>query len=159
VADFPNRRLCIFLLINRLLRTLIRKPHPSADWKRNSSTSTASIRAFTTKDPATPLIHGGPWEATSGAYEYRGAMHKRIMDEGMLEMPMMIYWGRNDPLQPLKRAMALYDLLAAKNPNVQLMITNKAERFSYRERPEVFNQVVINWSSSRRDLGVIEMER
>ena len=77
----------------------------------------------------------------------------------MLEMPMMIYWGRNDPLQPLKRAMALYDLLAAKNPNVQLMITNKAERFSYRERPEVFNQVVINWSSSRRDLGVIEMER
>ena len=92
-------------------------------------------------------------------YEYRREMHKRIIDEGMLQMPMMIYWGRNDPMQPLERAMALYDVLAAKNPNVQLMITNKAGHFSYRERPEVFNQVVINWINSWRELGVIEHDQ
>jgi pimeloyl-ACP methyl ester carboxylesterase len=83
-------------------------------------------------------------------------MHKRIMDEGVLQMPIMIYWGRQDPMQPLERAMSLYDVLAAKNPRVQLMMTNKAGHFSYRERPEVFNQVVINWINSWRELGVIE---
>ena len=89
-------------------------------------------------------------------YEYRRVMHKRIIDEGMLQMPIMIYWGRNDPMQPLERAMSLYEVLAAKNKNVQLTMTNKAGHFSYRERPEVFNQVVINWIQSWRDLGVID---
>jgi len=104
------------------------------------------------------LRSGVGGELHANFYEYRRMMHKRIMDEGMLQMPMMIYWGRNDPMQPLERAMALYDVLAASNPNVQLMITNKAGHFSYRERPEVFNQVVINWINSWRELGVIEVE-
>ena len=89
-------------------------------------------------------------------YEYRRTMHKRIIDEGMLQMPIMIYWGRNDPMQPLERAMSLYEVLAAKNPRVQLTMTNKAGHFSYRERPEIFNQVVINWIQSWRQLGVID---
>jgi 2-hydroxy-6-oxonona-2,4-dienedioate hydrolase len=92
-------------------------------------------------------------------YEYRRTMHKRIIDEGMLQMPIMIYWGRNDPMQPLERAMSLYEVLAAKNPNVQLTITNKAGHFSYRERPEVFNQVVINWIDSWRQLGQLEVSK
>jgi 2-hydroxy-6-oxonona-2,4-dienedioate hydrolase len=96
---------------------------------------------------------GGPLHANF--YEWRRTMHKRIMDEGMLQMPIMIYWGRNDPMQPLQRAMALYDVLAEKNPYVQLTMTNKAGHFSYRERPEVFNQVVINWIESWRQMGVI----
>ena len=90
-------------------------------------------------------------------YEYRRTMHKRIIDEGMLQMPMMIYWGRQDPMQPLERAMSLYEVLSANNPMVQLTITNRAGHFSYRERPEVFNQVVINWINSWRELGVIDV--
>ncbi|MGI9235909.1 MAG: alpha/beta fold hydrolase [Woeseiaceae bacterium] len=95
-------------------------------------------------------------ELHANFYEYRRTMHKRMVDEGMLQMPIMIYWGRQDPMQPLERAMSLYDVLAAKNPRVQLMMTNKAGHFSYRERPEVFNQVVINWIDSWRQLGVID---
>lgn len=102
------------------------------------------------------LRSGVGGELHANFYEYRRTMHKRIMDEGMLQMPIMIYWGRQDPMQPLERAMALYDVLAAKNPRVQLTMTNKAGHFSYRERPEVFNQVVINWIDSWRKLGVID---
>jgi 2-hydroxy-6-oxonona-2,4-dienedioate hydrolase len=105
------------------------------------------------------LRSGVGGELHANFYEYRRTMHKRIIDEGMLQMPIMIYWGRNDPMQPLERAMALYDVLAAKNPYVQLTMTNKAGHFSYRERPEVFNQVVINWIDSWRALGVIEEDR
>lgn len=53
--------------------------------------------------------------------------------------------------------MALYDVLAAKNPRVQLMMTNRAGHFSLRERPGVFNQVVIKRIDSWRQLGVIEL--
>jgi 2-hydroxy-6-oxonona-2,4-dienedioate hydrolase len=102
------------------------------------------------------LRSGVGGELHANFYEYRRTMHKRIMDEGMLQMPIMIYWGRQDPMQPLERAMALYDVLAARNPRVQLTMTNKAGHFSYRERPEVFNQVVINWIDSWRQLGVID---
>jgi pimeloyl-ACP methyl ester carboxylesterase len=102
------------------------------------------------------LRAGAGGDLHANFYEYRRTMHKRIIDEGMLQMPIMIYWGRQDPMQPLERAMALYDVLAARNPRVQLMMTNKAGHFSYRERPEVFNQVVINWIDSWRQLGVIE---
>jgi len=98
-------------------------------------------------------------ELHANFYEYRRTMHKRIMEEGMLQMPIMIYWGRQDPMQPLERAMSLYDVLAAKNPYVQLTMTNKAGHFSYRERPEVFNQVVINWINSWRELGVIDEDK
>jgi pimeloyl-ACP methyl ester carboxylesterase len=101
------------------------------------------------------VASGAGGELHSNFYEWRRTMHQRIKDEGMLQMPMMIYWGRNDPMQPLERAMALYDVLAAKNANVQVTITNKAGHFSYRERPEVFNQVVINWIDSWRQLGAI----
>jgi pimeloyl-ACP methyl ester carboxylesterase len=110
---------------------------------------------FTRSKLRDPYIGG---ELHANFYEFRRAMHKRIMDEGMLQMPILLYWGRQDPMQPLERMMALYDVLAAKNPYVQMMITNKAGEFSYRERPEVFNQALINWINSWRELGVLEVD-
>ncbi len=87
---------------------------------------------------------------------WREQKHEQIRKEGMLQMPIMIYWGRNDPNQPLERAMALYDILGAKNPHVSMTIVNKAGHFSYREKPEQFNQTVISFINSWRELGVID---
>jgi len=100
---------------------------------------------------------GEPFRSTWN--EWRNQMHQRIREEGMLQMPILIYWGRNDPNQPLERAMALYDILGEKNPNLSMTIVNKAGHFSYREKAEQFNQTVIKFIESWREMGVIGTPR
>ncbi len=70
--------------------------------------------------------------------------------EGTLQMPVLLYWSRNDPNSALgspgaKEASALFDVIAEKNPRVRLLMTNKAGHFHYRENPEEFNWNVINF--------------
>jgi len=55
--------------------------------------------------------------------------------------------------------MALYDILGEKNPNLSMTIVNKAGHFSYREKPEQFNQTVIKFIESWREMGVIGTRR
>src|SRR6266481_1570568 len=79
---------------------------------------------------------------------YREKMLNRVKDNGVLQMPVLLYaakndvldWGVNDPTAKLQRELAMFDILAAKNTKVRMIIQNNAGHFMYREYPEQFNQ-------------------
>jgi len=93
------------------------------------------------------------WSGGNNPYvtEWMYDLHTQVQEEGTLQMPVLLYWGRNDPTAWLPSGLALYDVIGEKNPNVRMIIANKAGHFHYREYPEEFSRNVINfidhWSS------------
>jgi 2-hydroxy-6-oxonona-2,4-dienedioate hydrolase len=77
--------------------------------------------------------------------EWKKQWHERVRREGLLPMPVLLYWGRNDPSAMFRNGLALFDLIAEKNPHVRLLVANHAGHFHYREYPEEFNQHIINF--------------
>ena len=77
--------------------------------------------------------------------EWKKQVHERVRTEGPLQMPILLYWGKNDPSAMLRNGLALLEIVAAKNPSVRMIIANHAGHFHYREYPEEFNQNVINF--------------
>jgi 2-hydroxy-6-oxonona-2,4-dienedioate hydrolase len=76
---------------------------------------------------------------------WKKTVHARIESEAVLQMPVLIYWGRNDPSALLARGLALFDVIARKNPRVRMFTVNDAGHFHYREYPDEFNDNVINF--------------
>lgn len=77
--------------------------------------------------------------------EFKKQVHERVMKEPVLMMPILIYWGKNDPSAILRNGLALLEVVTAKNPNVRMIIANNSGHFHYREHPEEWNQNVINF--------------
>jgi pimeloyl-ACP methyl ester carboxylesterase len=69
----------------------------------------------------------------------------RVKNEGILQVPVLLYWGRNDPSATVEAGYALFDVLGAKNPRVRMLVTNDAGHFHFREYPEEFNANVTNF--------------
>jgi pimeloyl-ACP methyl ester carboxylesterase len=84
---------------------------------------------------------------------YREKMLNRVKDDGVLQMPVLLYaakndvldWSVNDPTAKLQRELALFDILAAKNTKVRMIIQNNAGHFMYREYPEQFNEDLVGF--------------
>jgi pimeloyl-ACP methyl ester carboxylesterase len=72
--------------------------------------------------------------------------------EGRLDMPTLLYWGRNDPSAVFEIGIALFEMISQRNPYVRMLVVNRAGHFHYREYPEEFNHNLINfidyWSST-----------
>jgi pimeloyl-ACP methyl ester carboxylesterase len=77
--------------------------------------------------------------------QWKEGIHARVRNEGLLQMPVLLYWGKNDPSAMLRGGLALYDIIAAKNPNARMTIVNHAGHFHYREHPEEFVQNITNF--------------
>jgi len=92
----------------------------------------------------------------SNLSNWQNDMHKRIRDDGALTIPVLLVWSRNDPTHPQERSMALYDILAEQNPNVQRLIMNRVGHFPFREKPDEFNYVVSRFVNAWTALGEIE---
>jgi 2-hydroxy-6-oxonona-2,4-dienedioate hydrolase len=88
---------------------------------------------------------GGELATANGFNRWKAAWYERIRKEGVLEMPVLIYWGRNDPAAAVANGSALHDLIAAQNPHVQMIIQDKAGHFPFRESPEEFASYVTNF--------------
>jgi len=69
----------------------------------------------------------------------------RVKNEGVLRVPVLVYWGRNDPSATVDAGYALFDVLGAKNPRVRMLVVNDAGHFHFREYPDEFNANVINF--------------
>ncbi|MEI6669495.1 MAG: alpha/beta hydrolase [Acidobacteriota bacterium] len=75
------------------------------------------------------------------------ALWERVRTEGPLQMPILMYWGKNDSQDWLaadqtskhQRGVSFYDILGEKNPRVKWTVHNKAGHFMYREYPDEFN--------------------
>jgi pimeloyl-ACP methyl ester carboxylesterase len=85
--------------------------------------------------------------------EWLQAQRDRVQNEGVLQMPILLYrakqdrsdWLESDPAPKMQKAIAMFEILGAKNPNVQMIMINDARHFMYRDRPELFNNDVINF--------------
>jgi 2-hydroxy-6-oxonona-2,4-dienedioate hydrolase len=88
---------------------------------------------------------GGELATTDGFNKWKAAWDDRIRKEGVLEMPVLIYWGRNDSAAALANGSTLHDLIAAQNAHVQMIIQDKAGHFPFRESPEEFVSYVTNF--------------
>ena len=81
--------------------------------------------------------------------EWKMSWLDRVKNEGILRVPVLLYWGRNDPSVTMQNGVALFDVLGEKNPRVRMIVINKAGHYHFREYPEEFNHNVIrflhNW--------------
>lgn len=81
---------------------------------------------------------GGELATSAGFNSWKAEWDQRIRKEGVLQMPVLIYWGRNDPVAAPANAQALHDLIAAQDPHVETVILDKAGHFPFREYPQEF---------------------
>jgi 2-hydroxy-6-oxonona-2,4-dienedioate hydrolase len=89
----------------------------------------------------------------SGYPQWKMAWLDRVKNEGLVKVPVLLYWGRNDPSAMIANGWGLYDIIGEKNPKVRMITVNKAGHFHFREYPEEFNYNVINfinyWEGAR----------
>ncbi|MEW5984563.1 MAG: alpha/beta hydrolase [Acidobacteriota bacterium] len=71
--------------------------------------------------------------------------YRRIDVEGVLQMPVLLYWGKNDPSVLPIQAEALFNIIAETNPHARLLYTNRGGHFHYREHPEEFAHTVASF--------------
>ena len=67
-----------------------------------------------------------------------------LMERGM-GRPSLIVWGLNDPTATIDQGFALFDLIAHKEPSTDMHVFNEAGHFTYREHPEAFNRLVLDY--------------
>jgi 2-hydroxy-6-oxonona-2,4-dienedioate hydrolase len=64
---------------------------------------------------------------------------------GRLNMPTLVYWGRNDLSALFEIGVSLFEMISQTNPNVRMLVVNRAGHFHYREYPQEFNHNVIQF--------------
>jgi len=78
---------------------------------------------------------------------FKQKMLDKVSDEGVLQMPVLLVagkndvldWGVNDETAKLRGEMGLFDIIAAKNTKVQMIVITNGGHFMYREHPDEFN--------------------
>lgn len=91
------------------------------------------------------------WAEEGGETVYRASLKRQKDDTltrlaaGELNMPVLIYWGADDPSALLEQGHALFDLMRANNDRTRMITTNRAGHFHYRERPKEFSYNVRNF--------------
>jgi pimeloyl-ACP methyl ester carboxylesterase len=77
---------------------------------------------------------------------WKKALLARVQNEpDALRVPVLIIWGHDDHSVPLARGLALYDVIAAQNPRVRMVIVNKADHFDFRLYPDEYNSHITNF--------------
>ena len=97
---------------------------------------------------------GGELATADGFNKWKTEWYARIAKEGVPQIPVLVYWGKDDSVSPAAKGQALYDLLAKNNPRVRSMMVDKAGHFPFREFPEKFVDDVtsfIHEAESHRD--------
>jgi 2-hydroxy-6-oxonona-2,4-dienedioate hydrolase len=78
---------------------------------------------------------------------FKQRMLDKVRDEGPLQMPVLLVagkndvldWGANDETAQLRGERGLFDIVAAKNTKVQMIVITNGGHFMYREHPEEFD--------------------
>jgi len=97
---------------------------------------------------------GGELATPDGFSQWKAEWLERIRKEGVLQVPVLLYWGANDPSAAIANGQALHDLIAATNPHVQLITVDKAGHFPFREYPEDFVSKVTNFIDHAGDAQI-----
>jgi 2-hydroxy-6-oxonona-2,4-dienedioate hydrolase len=99
-------------------------------------------------------INAGAGEAERKAFPaWRTMLWDKVRNDGILQVPVLLYAGKNDVLDwaasdataKLSGELSLFDIIAARNTRVRMIIQNNGGHFMYREYPEQFNQDLIGF--------------
>lgn len=74
----------------------------------------------------------------------------RWIREGRLKTPTLLVWGKNDPSAAISGGAALFDMVATSAARAQMHIFNQAGHYSYREHPQDFVRVIIDFIEASR---------
>lgn len=98
---------------------------------------------------------GGELATADGFARWKGEWAERVRKEGVLQMPVLIYWGGIDPAAAVANGQALRDLIATNNPHVQMIVVDNGGHFPFREYPDKFVSDVMNfieyWAAHAND--------
>lgn len=116
----------------------------------------------TTRARAAATAAGRDPRTAQFAASYREKAWERARG-GALQMPVLLYagkqdvldWAQIDPAAMLRAELNLFDIIATKNPRVQMVIVNEGGHFMYREHPEVFNRDLIGFIDFWRTRPVV----
>jgi pimeloyl-ACP methyl ester carboxylesterase len=84
-------------------------------------------------------------EANARTFPRDKAETHKWIEEGRMKMPVLITWGADDPSAILPIGLKLFDMIRAKNQKTEMHIFNNVAHFHYREIPEAWNSVVLNF--------------
>lgn len=70
--------------------------------------------------------------------------HRWIIERGM-PCPTLVVWGSNDPSAQIDDAKRLIEMLMLKQRRTEVRIFNRAGHFVYREHPEAFNGMLLDY--------------
>jgi 2-hydroxy-6-oxonona-2,4-dienedioate hydrolase len=88
---------------------------------------------------------GGDLATKNGFSKWKAQWFERIAKEGVLQMPVLVYWGGGESPETIARGTALHDVIARKNPRVWMITSSKGGHFHFREYPEEFVNNVTNF--------------
>ena len=71
--------------------------------------------------------------------------YRRVDTDGVLQMPVLLFWGKNDPSVLPIQAESLFNIIAETDPFARLEFINHAGHFHYREHPEEFAYTVTSF--------------
>ena len=71
----------------------------------------------------------------------------RLMRTGT-RRPNLIVWGLNDPTATIDQGFGLYEIVVHKEPRTEMHVFNHSGHFSYREHPEAFNRLILDYVHS-----------
>lgn len=66
----------------------------------------------------------------------------RRLEDGQLDMPVLIYWGADDPSALLEQGQALFQIMRKNNDRTRMLVANRSGHFHYREHPREFSHNV-----------------
>jgi pimeloyl-ACP methyl ester carboxylesterase len=64
------------------------------------------------------------------------------IDRDGLPVPTLVLWGYDDRSAPRRSGLRLFDRIAARTADAQLVMLNGAGHYCYRDRPQAFNAVL-----------------
>ena len=71
--------------------------------------------------------------------------YHQIVSEAGLQIPVLLYWSKDDPQAVPAQGYALYDIIAESNARTRLLMINRAGHAHFRERPEEFTRNVTHF--------------
>ena len=62
--------------------------------------------------------------------------------------PNLLIWGFNDPTATVDQGFVLFDIVSHKEPRTEMHVFNESGHFTYREHPEAFNRLVLDYAKN-----------
>jgi 2-hydroxy-6-oxonona-2,4-dienedioate hydrolase len=125
---------------------------PQANWDNEFFETAKYMDALPKSREAEEKIKAGagersgttPIDSPFNAYK-RNLLARIQNDPTALQVPVLLIWGHDDHSVPLARGEALYDVIAAQNPKVRMIIVNRADHFDFRLYPDEYNDHIVDF--------------